>query len=128
MFTLAEPRFITDEAGERVGVLLDLATYERLVRERAHDQDLSGEMPSEEQLSGLSTEELRALADVKLALDTHERLHELLTKQAEVGLENDEIALLDGLLEQVDGLNILKARAKYTLKMTSAQAEHDTPE
>ncbi|CAN5867645.1 hypothetical protein BH24DEI2_BH24DEI2_05700 [soil metagenome] len=128
MVTLAEPRFITDEAGERVGVLLDLATYERLVRERAHDQDLSGEMPSEEQLSGLSTEELHALADVKLALDTQERLHELLTKQAEAGLENDEIALLDVLLEQVDGLNILKARAKYTLKMTSAQAKHDTPE
>lgn len=116
---MTEPRFVTDAKGERVGVLLDMAAYERLVLERAQDAEV---------LTGLSDGELRALADSKLELANQERLHKLLAKRAETELEEAETSLLDELLEQVDGLNLLKARARYTLKTLDNPPEHDQPE
>ncbi|MBS1252803.1 MAG: hypothetical protein MAG451_01845 [Anaerolineales bacterium] len=99
-------RYVTDEQGERVGVLLDLEEYRRLANSPALDAEL---------LVGLSQAELEALADGKLAPATQSRLDELLARNAEAKLSPDESAELDRLLDQVDQLTILKTRAKYTL-------------
>jgi hypothetical protein len=105
-------RFITDDQGQRVGVLLDLATYEALLRSRSQDTEL---------LQDLSAAELAALAGSKLTPDVQGRLNELLAKQADGVLSEDEAQVLEKLLEQVDHLNILKARAHYTLQAARAR-------
>jgi hypothetical protein len=66
-------------------------------------------------LTGLSVEELEALADGLLAPAAQERLDELLTRQKAKLLSADEERQLDRLLQQVDQLTILKTRARYTL-------------
>lgn len=100
-------QYITNQQGERVGVLLDLETYHRLANSAASDEEL---------LTGLSLEELQALANSQLASVEETQLGELLTQNAEGQLSADDAATLDRLLTQVDNLNILKTRAKYTLQ------------
>lgn len=100
-------QYITNQQGERVGVLLDLETYHRLVSTAAFNDEL---------LTGLSLEELQALANSKLAAAEQTQLSELLTQNAEGQLSADATVTLDRLLTQVDNLNILKTRAKYTLQ------------
>jgi hypothetical protein len=68
-----------------------------------------------ELLVGLSVEELDALADGLLAPAAQTRLDDLLARQKEKLLSADEQRALDGLLQQVDQLTILKTRARYTL-------------
>jgi hypothetical protein len=68
-----------------------------------------------ERLVGLSTEELEALADSLLAPAAQGRLDDLLARQKEKPLSTDEERELDGLLQKVDQLTILKTRARYTL-------------
>jgi hypothetical protein len=98
--------YVTNERGEKVGVLLDLETYQRLLVPLGSDPDL---------LVDLSAEELQALAESTLAPTTQTQLDNLLERQVENQLSADEIATLDRLLAQVDQLNILKTRARYTL-------------
>ncbi|BDA67244.1 hypothetical protein RIVM261_026970 [Rivularia sp. IAM M-261] len=50
-------RYITNESGERVGVVLDLDVYQRLANPLALDADC---------LVGLSVDELRALANSRI--------------------------------------------------------------
>ena len=66
-------------------------------------------------LSGLSIDELQALAEINLAIASQSRLDELLVKNSESQLSPDEIKELDRLIVQVDQLTILKTRARYTL-------------
>jgi hypothetical protein len=100
-------QYITNQQGERVGVLLDLETYHRLVNLSASDEEL---------LIGLSLDELQALANSQLAATEQAQLNELLAQNAEGHLSAEATATLDRLLSQVDHLNILKTRARYTLK------------
>lgn len=100
-------QYITNQQGERVGVLLDLETYHRLVNSAASNEEL---------LTGLSLEELQALANSQLALAEQTQLGDLLAQNAEGQLSADATATLDRLLTQVDNLNILKTRARYTLQ------------
>lgn len=100
-------QYVTNQQGERVGVLLDLATYDRLINTAASDAEL---------LMGLSLEELQALANSQLASVEQTQLSELLAQNAEEQLSADATATLDRLLTQVDNLNILKTRARYTLQ------------
>jgi len=100
-------QYITNQQGERVGVLLDLETYHRLVNSAASDEEL---------LMGLSLEELQALANSQLASAEQTQLGDLLTQNVEGQLPVDATATLDRLLAQVDNLNILKTRARYTLQ------------
>ncbi|KAF3888610.1 MULTISPECIES: hypothetical protein [Nostocales] len=100
-------QYITNEQGERVGVLLDLRTYQDLINLSTTDEEI---------LNGLSLDELQALAESTLSLKTQVQLDDLLVRNAENQLSADETATLDHLLAQVDQLNILKTRAKYTLK------------
>lgn len=99
-------RYVTNEQGERVGVLLELEAYNQLANPLALD---------EECLIGLSRDELQALADSKLAPAAQNQLNDLLVQNAESQLSADEVANLDRLLAQVDQLTILKTRARYTL-------------
>ncbi|MEQ8973316.1 MAG: hypothetical protein RIE73_23295 [Coleofasciculus sp. C1-SOL-03] len=99
-------RYITNEQGDRVGVLLDLDLYERLAHPLAFDTEC---------LVGLSQEELQALAESKLAPAAQHHLDILLERNAENQLLDEERATLDYLLEQVDQLTLLKTRARYTL-------------
>lgn len=111
---MADKQFLTNEAGQRIGVVLDLSTYERLTQQRSADPDI---------LRDLSEPELQALARSTLGFEAQGRLHELLSKQAEASLNSTEVAELAQLSEQVDQLNILKARARYTLKQDISQPE-----
>jgi len=99
-------RYITNEQGERVGVLLDVELYERLVISSSVDP---------EYLLSLNVDELKALANYKLALADQNRLDELISRNTDAQLSSDEVAELDRLLAQADHLTILKTRARYTL-------------
>jgi len=67
-------------------------------------------------LPSVSTAGLEALANSMLAPRSQSRLDELLRGNSEGELSKKEVAELDALLEQVDELNLLKARAEYTLR------------
>ena len=102
-------RYVTNEQGERVGVLLDLEAYHRLTNPLALDAEC---------LTDLSQAELKALAESMLAPAAQARLDELLAWNAENQLSADEVAELDRLLAQVDQLTILKTRARYPSSVT----------
>jgi hypothetical protein len=106
-------KYVTNDRGERVGVLLDLNTYARLV----HLLELD-----EECLVGLGVDELKALASCKLAVADQSRLDDLVARNVESLLCADEIAELDDLLAKADRLTVLKTRAKYTLKCLEESA------
>ena len=99
-------RYIIDEQGERIGVLLDLEEYQQLTRLSPSDADL---------LVGLSEDELQALAHSALAPAEQDRLDDLLARNADGQLSETEQVALDHLLHYVDQLSILKTRARYTL-------------
>lgn len=98
-------QYITDQQGEKVGVVLDITTYNRLTSNTYPDL-----------LQGLSIPELEALAESKLTTDSQQQLSDMLVLNSENILSNNELTKLDQLLLRVDQLNILKTRARYTLK------------
>lgn len=73
-----------------------------------------------ELLVGLSDDELEALAESKLAPANQARLDALLAQNSEGKLAKADEAELDRLIARIDQLNILKARARYTLHHKSA--------
>ena len=73
-------------------------------------------------LTGLSFEELEALADSLLAPAAQTRMDDLLVRRREGSLSADEDDELDRLLRRTDQLTILKTRARYTLNQTKAVA------
>ena len=99
-------RYITNEQGERVGVLLDMEAYDRLTSPLTVDSEC---------LHDLSVDELQALADSQLSAASQRRLDDLLAQNAESQLSTDETEELDQLIAKVDRLTILKTRARYTL-------------
>lgn len=107
-------RYITNEQGERIGVLLDLDEYHQLTRLSATDPEL---------LQGLSEEELQALAQSSLAQADQSRMDDLLARNADSQLSKTEQAELDRLLADVDHLTLLKTRARYTLAQQAGQLQ-----
>ena len=99
-------RYIIDEQGERIGVLLDLEEYQQLTRLSPSDAEL---------LVGLSEDELQALVHSALAPAEQDRLEDRLAQNADGQLSETDQAALDHLLHYVDQLSILKTRARYTL-------------
>ncbi len=77
---------------------------------------------SSELLTGVSLDELEALAAGVLVPKAQARLDQLLESAKRENLTANEQAELDDLLNQVDQLNLLKARAQFTLQQTSAKA------
>ena len=98
-------QYITNEAGDRVGVVLDIGTYQQLTI-GAHDPEL---------LTNLSLEELVALAESTLSSASQAELDDLLVRNAASQLLKAELTQLDQLLQRIDHLNILKTRSRYTL-------------
>lgn len=103
---LESVQYVTNEHGERVGVLLDLETYHQLINPSAVDAEI---------LTNLSKDELQVLAESILSSKAQAQLDNLLAENAENQLSADDTNTLDRLLAQIDQLNILKTRARYTL-------------
>ena len=70
-------------------------------------------------LPNVSTAALSALAGAMLAPKAQSRLDELLRRNSEGELSKDETTELDSILQQIDELNLIKARAEYTLRHQS---------
>ncbi|MBW4671592.1 MAG: hypothetical protein KME60_30245 [Cyanomargarita calcarea GSE-NOS-MK-12-04C] len=105
---MSEPlQYVTNQDGERIGVLLDLQTYQQLTYSSADN----------EILTGISLEELQALSESMLSPKAQVELNDLLARNADNMLSVEEKTNLDRLLAQVDQLNVLKTRARYTLKI-----------
>jgi hypothetical protein len=75
-----------------------------------------------ELLTGVDADELAALAAGVLVPATQARLDGLLTGARRGELSAQEATELDDLLNKVDHLNLLKARARYTLDHLAAKA------
>ena len=103
---MAEPRFITTEQG-RIEVIMDEQTYQALVSSNSPDPLL---------LRDLTLEQLKALAEGKLTTDTQAQLSGLIQKEKAGKTTLEESAVLDKWLHQLDQLNMLKAKAFYTMK------------
>ncbi|MDZ7967287.1 MAG: hypothetical protein RM368_20310 [Nostoc sp. DedSLP03] len=100
-------QYVTNAEGKKVGVLLDLETYQKLTN-LSVDSEL---------LIGFNVDELQALAESYLFPKAQIQLQELLIKNTDNDLSDEETETLDRLLVQVDQLNILKTRARYTLNI-----------
>lgn len=87
--------------------MLTWEDYENLQATLSTDPDL---------LRNLNEAELKALAEGMLSSRYQERLDELLQRNREQELSSGEERELDDLLEYVDTMNTLKARAMYTLQ------------
>jgi hypothetical protein len=70
-------------------------------------------------LTGLSESQLKAVAKSKLVSSAQSRLSALLRRNAKETLTGAEQTELDRMLEMIDQLNILKARAILTLENAS---------
>ncbi len=74
-------------------------------------------MPNETKiLPNVSVSGLRALASASLVPRMHSKLDELLARNADGKLSESELLELDSIIQQIDELNLLKARAEYTLR------------
>lgn len=101
-------QYIVAEDGKRIGVVLDWEVYQHLQFDDPQaDPDL---------LRTLSEAELTLLAEGMLADPHQTRLNELLQHNQTGKLSQKELKELDDLLSRVDLMNILKARALYTLQ------------
>jgi hypothetical protein len=114
---MATPRFITDPNGKRIEVILDLESYQKFLQSQMQDENL---------LVGVSDAELRALAKGKLATDEQERLSSLIKREKAGSLSSEETRELDTMLEDLDQLNLLKAKALYTLKVRQEKLSPST--
>jgi len=100
-------QYLVEEDGQRTGVVLSWEDYQNLQAALSTDPDL---------LVGLDETELQVLAEGMLSAPHQERLDELLQLNREAKLSPSEQTELDRLLEYVDSMNVLKARAIYTLQ------------
>lgn len=73
-------------------------------------------------LSGMNERELEALAEAVVSPERQQRIQALLAVHREGALSAEQEAALDTLLDEVDKVALLKARALYTLQLASAQA------
>jgi hypothetical protein len=67
-------------------------------------------------LPNVSVAGLKALASGMLAPQAQSHLDDLLARNSEGKLTEQETKKLDALIEQIDELNLLKARAAFTLQ------------
>jgi|GEM_PF-301248 len=121
MTTMSFPtpiQYLIKENGERTGVVLRWEDYQRL---RATFHTTMATATDPDILPGLNPAELHTLAAVALGTTSQARLAELLERNREHTLTSAESQELDQLLADVDALNILKARAQYTLQHLSTE-------
>jgi hypothetical protein len=106
--------YLVSEDGTRTGVVLRLEDYEKLTSQPVVDPDL---------LSGMNQAELSALATGRLASPHQERLDSLLELNRRGRLSVDEARELDELVDYLDQMNALKARALLTLQRLNEEKE-----
>lgn len=106
--------YLVSEDGQRRGVVLTWEDYEALTSQANADPDL---------LYSLSEAELTALAQGMLASPNQERLQQLLERNRQGRLGVDEARELDELIDYVDQMNALKARATLTLQRLNEEKE-----
>jgi hypothetical protein len=106
-------RYITDESGNPISVVLDLESYRQLSNPLLLDKKC---------LIGLTREELETLANCRLASSEQAVLDELLAKQSKGSISDIEMIEMDRILVESDRLMVLKARALYTLKRLDESA------
>jgi uncharacterized protein YnzC (UPF0291/DUF896 family) len=112
-------QYIVEENGQRTGVVLGWEDYQTL--QTALRTAFS---PDPDLLVGISEPELQVLAEGILSSRHQERFNELLQRNREGGLSGSEEHEMDLLVERVDYMNTLKARAMYTLQwLRGAQEE-----
>lgn len=111
---------IVQRSGIPVVAILPMDEYERLMVQEGKsqsDQAHSALTP----LTGLSKTELLALAQAVVAPDRQQKLNDALATNRETDLSDEARTsldvLLDQLLNEVDQIALLKARALYTLKL-----------
>jgi hypothetical protein len=107
-------QYIVNDDGQRTAVVIRWEDYVNLQDRLSSDPDL---------LSGLSELELQALAEGMLSPGRQERLDDLLERNREGTLSDSEQEELDQLLAYIDSMNILKARAIYTLQHKQASQQ-----
>jgi hypothetical protein len=83
---------------------------------RQKQQQFLDSLEDEDLLTNVSPAELQAFASLSIAPDEQAKLSDLLARNTEDQLSTEELEKLDRLLDQLDQLNILKARAQYTLQ------------
>ncbi len=83
---------------------------------RQKQQQFLDGLEDEDLLTNVSPAELQALAQIAIAPAEQDKLSDLLARNTENQLSTEELETLDRLLDQLDQLNILKARAQYTLQ------------
>lgn len=71
-------------------------------------------------LRGLSASELQALAAAVVSTERQKSLNQLLDKNHDHTLSEEEAAELDRLVDEIDQVALLKARALYTLKLNNS--------
>lgn len=106
--------YLVSEDGKRTGVVLRWEDYEALRTGAQRDPDL---------IVGLSAAELKALASGRLAPGSQDRLDDLLEKNRQGRLSVDEARELDELVDYMDQMNVLKARATLTLQRLQEDRE-----
>ncbi len=113
---LAEPavEYLTRPDGQRTGVVLRWEDYQTLRAYMPTDPDV---------LMNLSQPELQALAEGMLSSPHQQRLSDLLQQSRAGTMNHAEEVELDRLLEHVDYMNVLKARALYTLQRLAEKQE-----
>jgi len=113
---IAEPaiEYLTRPDGQRTGVVLRWEDYQTLRAYVPTDPDV---------LMSLSEPELQALAEGMLSSPYQQRLGELLQHNRAGTMNGAEEVELDRLLEHVDHMNVLKARAQYTLQKLAETQE-----
>jgi hypothetical protein len=83
---------------------------------RQKQQQFLDGLEDEDLLTNVSLAELQALSGLSIAPAEQAKLSDLLARNSENQLSTEELETLDRLLDQLDQLNILKARAQYTLQ------------
>ncbi|MCX6029063.1 MAG: hypothetical protein NT169_07140 [Chloroflexi bacterium] len=112
---LASPvEYLVREDGQRTGVVLRWEDYQTLRASVPSDPDI---------LVNLSEPELQTLAEGMLSSRYQQRLDELLQRNREDTTDGAAERELDRLLEYVDHMNVLKARANYTLQRLAETKE-----
>lgn len=106
--------YLVQENGQPTGVVLSIEDYQMLKSILNGDPDL---------LVGLDVETLSAIAVGMLTVQHQQHLSELLEQNRTTGLAPKEQYELDRLLDDIDRLNLLKARATYTLKQSDIRTK-----
>jgi hypothetical protein len=73
-------------------------------------------------LTGMSESELKALAEAVVSPERQQHVQALLALNRDSALDTGQESALDNLIDEIDQVALLKARALYTLHATRAQS------